>query len=523
MPLRASSRRNASATSLSMHRLTPLVGSLGEYLDRGGPDGHAAAGRGRHAPLGRDVRAQQLGRRPLSHSTLVIVMTGAPATRSRGRASLLDRRRRRAARRARACADPRRISASTRPRPARTSRSARRHAHHTADRRSRTPQPAARRRRRRSRRGSSSSRPRTATARPRPSRSAPPTRWRRRSTCPDLCARLAARIRDRQAPFAHAVRGSCPGQPSRPGRGGAARRCSPTRSPWRWCAGWAAPSRWRTAPSWSPAPGEDDGRVIADLGRRAARAVARFDLARYPEIAEAIRSRRRARPARHARRARRRAPTTVLPVVVDDEVSGVLLLRGHDSTPALSATQLGLAASLAEAAARALDGRPRPERRPPASSTPRARPPAAGGARAGAALFARLQPRPARRGAAARRRIPPTSRHVSGRRREAPGSAGASSGCPISCRATATTSSPSSCPRPARTARAAVGARGCGSVSRDERGNRRVPPSGRHRAGRPLRAGRGRAAAAAGRRAASASAWRIEPTVQRSSGATSRA
>ena len=41
--------------------------------------------------------------------------------------------------------------------------------------------------------------------------------------------------------------------------------------------------------------------------------------------------------------------------MVDDEVSGVLLLRGQDTAPALSARQLGLAASLAEAAARALE------------------------------------------------------------------------------------------------------------------------------------------------------------------------
>jgi GGDEF domain-containing protein len=45
----------------------------------------------------------------------------------------------------------------------------------------------------------------------------------------------------------------------------------------------------------------------------------------------------------------------VLPVAVEDEVAGVLLIRGRESAPSLGAAQLGLAGSLAEAAARALD------------------------------------------------------------------------------------------------------------------------------------------------------------------------
>jgi GGDEF domain-containing protein len=45
-----------------------------------------------------------------------------------------------------------------------------------------------------------------------------------------------------------------------------------------------------------------------------------------------------------------------MPVVVDDAVAGVLLMRGPESAPGLSAAQLGLAGSLAEAAARGLDG-----------------------------------------------------------------------------------------------------------------------------------------------------------------------
>jgi GGDEF domain-containing protein/DNA-binding response OmpR family regulator len=162
---------------------------------------------------------------------------------------------------------------------------------------------------------------------------------------PDLCARLAARIRERQAPFrtpyeAH-IRDSlrdlveearAPLQPDevvlalvrRLGRALELSQCSfvVTR------------------------PGEDLGRVFAHPGAGRAENT-HLDLARHPEIGEAIRSRRALAMADPA--------TTILPVVVDDEVSGVLLLRGQDTAPALSATQLGLAANLAEAAARALE------------------------------------------------------------------------------------------------------------------------------------------------------------------------
>ena len=62
---------------------------------------------------------------------------------------------------------------------------------------------------------------------------------------------------------------------------------------------------------------------------------------------------------------------TVMPVVVDDAVAGVLLMRGPESAPGLSAAQLGLAGSLAEAAARGLDGGR------PANGGPRIPPPAA--------------------------------------------------------------------------------------------------------------------------------------------------
>jgi GGDEF domain-containing protein len=171
---------------------------------------------------------------------------------------------------------------------------------------------------------------------------------------PELCARLLARVRERQVPlgtphearvretlrdFVHQARAGL--QPDvvalalvrRLGRALGLAHCSfvMTRA------------------------GADEGRVIADAadGRGDHE---RMDLARYPEIAEAVRSRRTlALPDTHAGSGGH-ATMMVMPVVVDDDVAGVLLLRGADASPGLSAAQLGLAESLAEAAARALDG-----------------------------------------------------------------------------------------------------------------------------------------------------------------------
>jgi two-component system cell cycle response regulator len=167
---------------------------------------------------------------------------------------------------------------------------------------------------------------------------------------PDLCARIAARIRDRQAPvrtpYEARVRDSLrdlveeartlllPDEVAlalvrRLGRALELAHCSYV----------------------LVRPGEDQGRVIADFTDERAEP-ARLDLARYPEIGEAIRSRRTlSMPDTGG------APATiVLPVILDDEVAGVLLIRGRESAPAFGAAQLGLAGELAEAAARALDG-----------------------------------------------------------------------------------------------------------------------------------------------------------------------
>jgi diguanylate cyclase (GGDEF)-like protein len=112
-------------------------------------------------------------------------------------------------------------------------------------------------------------------------------------------------------------------------------------------------------------PGDDRGRVVAELAEQRAER-ARLDLARHPEIEEAIRTRRPvAMPDLQSPPGA--PPTTlVVPVLLDDAVAGVLLLRGREAAPALSAAQLALAGNLAEATARALEaarapgGAPRP-------------------------------------------------------------------------------------------------------------------------------------------------------------------
>ena len=171
---------------------------------------------------------------------------------------------------------------------------------------------------------------------------------------PELCARLMARIRERQSPsgtphearvreslrdFVQQARaGLEPAEVAqalvrRLGRALGLARCSfvVTRA------------------------GEDAGQVIADISDGRSEP-ARLDLARYPAIGEAVRGRRTlAMPGMHAG-ASGNAHMMVMPVVVDEAVAGVLLMCGPESAPGLSAAQLGLAGSLAEAAARGLDG-----------------------------------------------------------------------------------------------------------------------------------------------------------------------
>lgn len=171
---------------------------------------------------------------------------------------------------------------------------------------------------------------------------------------PELCARLLARIRDRQVPagtpyearvretlrdFVQQARGGL--RPDEVALALVRRLCR--------ALGLAHCSYVMTR------PGADEGLVIAEAPDGPAEH-ARMDLGRHPDITEAVRSRRTlALPGTHAG-STGRAPMMVMPVVVDDDVAGVLLMRAADTSPGLSAAQLALAGSLAEAAARALDG-----------------------------------------------------------------------------------------------------------------------------------------------------------------------
>jgi diguanylate cyclase (GGDEF)-like protein len=102
-------------------------------------------------------------------------------------------------------------------------------------------------------------------------------------------------------------------------------------------------------------PGPDQGRVIAEAGG-AHGAEERIDLTRYPEIGEAVRTRRAvAMPDLDAPAVDPAPRTMVLPVPLSDSVPGVLLLQTRESQPWLNSVQLEFAASLAQAAARALE------------------------------------------------------------------------------------------------------------------------------------------------------------------------
>ncbi len=103
------------------------------------------------------------------------------------------------------------------------------------------------------------------------------------------------------------------------------------------------------------AEGEDQGRIVADAGEPR-EAPDRLDLGRYPEIAEAARTRRPVTlPDLHAAPAwATTASLVVLPVPGEGDVPGVLLLHPRESQPWLNSVQLDLAGSVARAAAEAL-------------------------------------------------------------------------------------------------------------------------------------------------------------------------
>ena len=431
----------------SQDRLAPLIRGLGEHLDRGGPDGRAAAGA--VAPRPAPTR-------------------GPRAASGRGAVEpfnpLRDDRRRRARSRARACCSP-----ATRPRGPRGS-SARSPGPASICRgragpvatlrptpcspRSPTADPA---RLAPAARNVAAEPPRVilfATADPdgpgrRARCSVPPTRWPRRSTCPS------------SAP------GSPPGSATvRRRRGRRTRPGSATASVTWWTRRGPAPAARGGARAGAPAgprarpgpllvrgdrPGEDEGRVVAESGGAAG--ANRLDLSRHPEIAEAVRSRQpvavpdagaparrpptggAARTGRGGRGGRAAAPCR------------------REAAPPLSAAQLELAGEPGRGGAR---GRSRRGRAGAAATRPLSPP----------TLDRRLQEELER----ARRyslsfslvlldvdgagRRPPTRRPASGCGAIGTGS-GASSGCRTSSPATARTSSPSCCRRPAPTAPAA--------------------------------------------------------------------
>jgi diguanylate cyclase (GGDEF)-like protein len=103
-------------------------------------------------------------------------------------------------------------------------------------------------------------------------------------------------------------------------------------------------------------PGDAEGRILADADPRVTDG-ARLDLASHPEIEEAVRTRRPvAIPPAQEQNGHSGAGAIALPVLRHDTVPAVLLLRGRDAQPVLSPAQLEMASSLAQVAAQALDG-----------------------------------------------------------------------------------------------------------------------------------------------------------------------
>jgi diguanylate cyclase (GGDEF)-like protein len=165
---------------------------------------------------------------------------------------------------------------------------------------------------------------------------------------PELCARLHARIRDRQCP-----RGTL--------REGAVRRSldglvSEGRMSLRPDEVVLALVR-RLARAFDlvscsfvvEGAGADAARVIAEVGAGTVAVAYESPLLppEQPQIVEAMRSR---RPAVSSD-----GSVTALPAVADGRVLGILIIRRREAHPGLSPAQLQFAESLAEAAARALD------------------------------------------------------------------------------------------------------------------------------------------------------------------------
>jgi len=105
----------------------------------------------------------------------------------------------------------------------------------------------------------------------------------------------------------------------------------------------------------SLAPGGESGRIIAEFQRPAPDAE-NLALSRYPEIAEAVRTRRTVVRAEHTNHPGQPPRSViVLPVESGDRVAGALLLGTGEAHRRLSPLQLEFAAGLARSAAAALD------------------------------------------------------------------------------------------------------------------------------------------------------------------------
>ena len=162
---------------------------------------------------------------------------------------------------------------------------------------------------------------------------------------PELCARIHARIRDRQAPRRTAYE-----QEAREALESLVAEARTVLLPDEIVLALVrrlARAFDLAACAFVSADPQEHGRIVAEAGRPAE--AERLDLREYPEILEAVRTR---RPVTMT--APGPAPTLVLPVGGDPHGRAVLLLRPHAGRTPLGSAQLALAASLGEAAASAL-------------------------------------------------------------------------------------------------------------------------------------------------------------------------
>ena len=163
---------------------------------------------------------------------------------------------------------------------------------------------------------------------------------------PELCARLHARIRDRQAPRGTAREGAVRRSlEALVGEGRASLR--PDEVVLALVRRLARAFDLRACAFVAVEP-DGEPRLVAEAGQGRVRADEDepLELAGHPEVAEAIRLRRSAgRPDREV---------TAVPVVAGGRVQGVLELTRCEGQPALTAAQLQFAESLAEAAVQAL-------------------------------------------------------------------------------------------------------------------------------------------------------------------------